>query len=112
VIACDQVNRSAPVLESNHLSAEKQAGAVVFPVAIVEVTCDDDEVYGLLNGEVHQIFKGPSCRPSQHLNWGPFVCFESLKRAVEMRVGRVDKAYHVVRKSIRAVEGGAGERVA
>ena len=75
VIACDQVNGSPLALESDHLRTEKQAGAVVFPVAIVEVTGDDDEVYGLFNGEVHQIFKGPSCRPSQHLNRGAFVCF-------------------------------------
>ena len=64
MIACDEVNGSPFALESNHLSAEKQAGAVVFPVAIVEVTGDDDEVHRLLNREAHQIFKGPSCRPS------------------------------------------------
>ena len=45
MIACDEVNGSPFALESNHLRTKKQASAIVFPIAIVEVAGDHDEVH-------------------------------------------------------------------
>ena len=54
VVAKQQVHRNLGLVQAPHFAAEKMAGVVVFPSAIVQVASDHHEVNGLFNSHLHQ----------------------------------------------------------
>jgi hypothetical protein len=46
MIAVEQEDRDSGLREPAHLFHEKEARLVVAPIAVIEVTSDDDEGYG------------------------------------------------------------------
>ena len=65
MISGDQVNRDLLGLQPDHLSPEEQAGAVVLPVAVIEVARNDHEIDRLVDSQIHEVLKGLAGSPTE-----------------------------------------------
>jgi hypothetical protein len=68
---------------------EEESRIVVWPVAIVEVTANYDEVDTLAQGSGDQVFEGPTRGPANIIDWRALVPVEATQGAVNMKVGCV-----------------------
>ena len=68
MVSCYSENQDIVLAQSAHLLAEEYACAVVFPVSIIEVACQQDESYFFLNGGVYKILECPSASISNGLH--------------------------------------------
>ena len=81
-----QVDGNTGFPKTTHLGNEKQAGLVVAPVAIVEVSRDHEKGDLLLNGKFNKPFKGLSRRVPNTLGGSSLLPDKSQQWAVEMNV--------------------------
>ena len=95
MVACNQVNRNASVAQTNHLSPEKQASAIILPISVVDVTRNDKEIDFLIYRQLDQVLEGPSCCTAQDINGRPVMRLKAFKRAVNVRVSSMDETYNV-----------------
>ena len=73
------------------LPDQVQPGVVIAPIAVVEVARDQHEIDAFLDGQVDQSREGPPSRSSNSLDGRVLVPLESLERAIEVDIGRVEK---------------------
>jgi len=52
VVAGNQVNRNTLIVQSCHLSPKKEAGAVIFPISIIEISGNNQKIDMLINGQL------------------------------------------------------------
>ncbi len=79
--------------EALHLAGEKHAGAVVVPVAIVEVARDHDEGHVLVEGKLHHRAEGAAGGVADQRRRRRVGAREAGHRAVEMDVGGVEELH-------------------
>jgi hypothetical protein len=68
---------------------EEKPRIVVWPVAIVEVTANYDEVDTLAQGSGDQVFEGPTGGPANIIDWRALIPVEAAQGTVNMKVGGV-----------------------
>ncbi len=94
MVASDQENGNTLIIEPDHLAAEKQSRIVVFPIAIIEIARDQEEIDLLINGQGHQILERPAGGSTEELRGRAIMRFQSPERAVEVWVCCVYEAEH------------------
>ena len=84
-------------LEPSHLGDEEESGAVVLPVAVVEVARDHYEVHLLRNRETDQVLEGVAGRGTDPPRDVSLLPVKAAERAVQVDVGGVQEteARHV-----------------
>src|SRR5437764_13307094 len=86
VVAKEQEDGDFSLGKPAHLLHEKEAGLIVPPIAVIEVTCNDDEIDLIFDGLAYEIIeREPGSRPY------PFGCRallpgEPLEGAIKMNV--------------------------
>lgn len=84
VIAADQVDFDPLGVEAGHLFVKEKAGVVVAPVAIVDVSGNDDEGDSLVDGELDEIFERAAGGLADRLDGCSFILIEAMQRTVEV----------------------------
>lgn len=82
------------LLELDHSRAEVEAGVVVLPVPIVDVSGDDHKIDGLVDGQADEAIEGPAAGPSERFGRGFRSGRQSAQGAIEVEVGGVEEAKH------------------
>ena len=95
MVAVEQVDRDAGLVEPSHLAHEEAPGVEVAPGPVVEVAGDDDEVDREFDGLIDQAREGVPCGIAQKLDRRVLVGGKAAQRAVEMDVGGVDESHGV-----------------
>ena len=91
VVAVEQVDRNAGVIQPPHLAHEEVSGVEVLPVAVVQVARDDEEVDFQVDSLGDQVGKGIARGSAQGIDRCVLVRRQSAQGAVEMDVGGVDE---------------------
>jgi hypothetical protein len=68
---------------------EEKPRIVVWPIAIVEVTANYDEVDTLAQGSGDQVFKGPTGGPANIIDWRALIPVKAAQWTVNMKIGGV-----------------------
>jgi hypothetical protein len=92
MIAIEQEDRDSGLCETTHLPDEKKAGLIVPPIAVIEVTSDDDEgdlLFDRLADEV--IERDARCGPDS-FSGRALLPGKSLERTIKMNVAGVNEA--------------------
>ena len=94
VVAGDYEHANPGLAQLGHLGHEEQPGALVPPVAVVEVAGDEHERGRLVDSQLHQVFHRPPGGLANLLDRSPLVTFEPFQRTIEMNVGSVNELEH------------------
>gem|GEM_PF-3780836 len=93
VVALNDEHRNAGPAEPRHLLANKQAGVKVLPVAVVEIAGDQQKIDPLVDGQIHQALERAPGRATQPFQRRAVVAAQPPQRAVDVKVGGVDKTH-------------------
>jgi hypothetical protein len=93
VVAVEQIDRDAGLVQPAHLAHEEVAGVEVAPGAVVEVAGDDEEIDRQLDRLVHEVGEGVPRGVAQRLHRGVLVGGQPAQRTVEVDVGGVDESH-------------------
>jgi len=91
MIAMQNIYGYVGLLESYQLLKKEQARLVVPPVAVIEVSRDDDKRYTFVERKLHEILKGCTRSYQQFLSGAFIVLSQPAERTVQMDVRCVDK---------------------
>ena len=73
MIPGNQVDRNSDRVETDHLIAKKQTGAVVLPITIVEITGDDQKIHALVDCKLYQVLECSTGRASKNVSRRAFM---------------------------------------
>ena len=92
MIAVEQEDRDSDLSETAHLPDEKKAGLIVSPIAVIEVTSDDDECDLFFNRSADEVVERDArCAPDL-FSGGALLPGKSFERTIEMNVAGVNEA--------------------
>jgi len=91
VVAVEQVDRNTGLVQAPHLAHEKVPGVEIFPVAVVQVARDDNEVDFEFDGFVDQVGEGIARGGAQRVDRRVLVRRQAAQRAVEVDISGVDE---------------------
>ncbi len=94
VVSGEEIHGDARLPELGHLRSEEEPSAVVLPVTVVEVACQNDKRNVALDGEVDEVLKRAPGRLADLVHRGALVALQSPQRAVQMNVSRVEEQGH------------------
>ena len=92
MIAVEQEDRDPGLRETAHLRNEEKAGLIVPPVAVIEVTCNDDEYDLFFDRLADEIVERDTRRGANAFGSGTLLPGKSLERTIEMNVAGVNEA--------------------
>ena len=69
---------------------------VVFPVAVEQIACNQDEMHGFRDSQVDKIFERPPGGLADFLHRSTLVGFQAMKGTVQMDIGGMDEFEHGV----------------
>ena len=95
MVARNQINRNALVAQSSHLPPEKEAGAVILPISVIEITSNDQKINAFIDCQLDQVLESPSRCTAEDINRCPFMRIKTFKRAVNVSISGMDETYHV-----------------
>jgi hypothetical protein len=87
-------NGNAGGFQTVDLGDEIEAGMVVFPVAVEQVSRNQDEIHGFRDSQVDEIFERPSGGLTDFRHRRTFVSFQAVKGTVQMDIGGMDEFKH------------------
>ena len=89
MIAGDHEHPDVGFVQPTHLLREEEPGVVVLPVAVIEISGEENERDLFVEGQVHQLGERFSRCSSDGLDGGGLESREPSQRAVEVYVGRM-----------------------
>ena len=92
MIAGDDKHRNLQLAQPAELFDQVEPGVVIAPIAVVEVTCDQNEIDSFLDGEVDQPREGASRRPPNPLDGRVLITLKAFERAIEMDISSMNKS--------------------
>jgi hypothetical protein len=95
VISGNHVNRNAGFPKSAGLGYQIKPGVVIFPIPVIEVSGNENEMNLLGNGGLNQIVESPPGGLTNVIYRSPVIIVELVQRAVQMNIGCMDKFKHI-----------------
>lgn len=110
VVAPDHYNRDVGLAQAPKLADHIQAGVVIGPVSVDDVTGDQQQVGVLVQAQIDKRAQRRPGRSAHRLDRRPWVRRQSPHRAIEVNIGSVNES-HADRQASRArrTERAAGE---
>ena len=91
MVALEEVDGNAELLQSTHGASEIKPCAHIPPVAVEQIARDDEEIDQFVAGELDQIVECGPCRMAHLLGRKPLVASKPRQRAVEVDVGGMEE---------------------
>src|SRR4051812_30965846 len=93
MVAVDDGDADAGLAEAAHLRGEEEAGAVVAPVAVVDVARDEEECGLLFEAEGDEVLEGAAGGAADLRDGRAVVAIEAREGAVDVEVGGEDQLH-------------------
>ena len=94
VIAGNNKDHDPGLIQPAHLSDKEDAGLVILPITVIEVSGNQNKINCFFNRQINQVIKCPPCRPPNLFNRGIFMGLKTFEGAIEVYVCRVNKTKH------------------
>ncbi len=94
VIAAKQNDRDARLVKSSKLIHKEEAGVVILPFPIINVSGQDHEIDVFGDRKTHKIAKRVSGGSADRFDRSSFVLVETAEWAVKVKIGGVNKLEH------------------
>jgi hypothetical protein len=94
VVASNEQGLDAGFAQLGHLRGEEQAGIVILPVAVLQVTGEQHEGDLLRNGQFNEVFQGPPASAADRLDWAAIILFQASEWTIEVDICSMDELEH------------------
>ena len=92
MISIEQVDGNTGIMEAAHLTDKKQAGLVVAPIAIIEITRDNEEGNLILDGKFNKLIKSLTRGRADVRRRSSLMPGKPSQRTVQMNIRSVKEA--------------------